>query len=107
MLLFISPLLALASDQMQKLRGKTAITAHLGSYHLGKMKMSAIKIIAEDISHMIDLPTGNWASSMILFASSHFLVGTRGKPILGAVLSSKTSALHAAIMDEARTASQC
>ena len=70
--LFISPLLALASDQMQKLRDKTAKTPHMAYLHLDGMKPSTIKIIADDISHMRYPATGNCTGSMILFVSPHF-----------------------------------
>ena len=69
--LFISLLLALASDQMQKFRKKTVSGYPLlhSSVHLDGMKASTIKTIADDTSIMIDPVTGNTTSGaiMILF----------------------------------------
>ena len=78
--LFISPLLALASDQMQKIRKKTTSIPHIRSLHLDGMKPSTIKTIAGDISHMKHPETGDCYGCMILFVSPQFLVGDRGKP---------------------------
>ena len=105
--LFISPLLALASDQMQKIRKKTTSIPHIGSLHLDGMKPSTIKTIAGDISHMKHPETGDCYGCMILFVSpQQFLVGDRGKPILEAVLNNQSSALHMVVMDEVHIACQ-
>ena len=104
--LFISPLLALASDQMQKLRKKTTNIPHMGSLHLDGMKPSTIKTIADDISHMKHPETGDCSGCMILFVSPQFLVGDCSKPILEAVLNNQSSALHMVVMDEVHIACQ-
>ena len=106
--LFISPLLALASDQMQKLRDKTAKTPHMAYLHLDGMKPSTIKIIADDIWHLTYERPSNRELHRFYdsFCIASFLVGARGQPILDAVLHNQTSALHMVVMDEVHIASQ-
>ena len=104
--LFISPLLALASDQRQKLKKKTRDIPLTGSLHLDEMKPSTIKVIADDLSHIKDPETGICCGSMILFASPQFLTGEQGTSILDAILNKDSSALHMVVMDEVHIASQ-
>ena len=60
-----------------------------------------------DISHMRDPATaGDCTGSVILFVSPQFLVRSRGKPILDAVLNNQMLALHMVVMDEVHIASQ-
>ena len=102
--LFISPLLALASNQMQKIRKKVTSIPHIGSLHLDGMKPSTIKTIAGDISHMKHPETGDCYGCMILFVSPQLLVSDCGKPILEAVMNNQSSALHMVVMDEVHIA---
>ncbi len=105
--IFISPLLALASDQTEKLRKRTSNIHSIASLHLDGMKASSIKSIADSISDLRDMTTGECTGgSVILFVSPQFLIGTRGKLILDALLNEQTSPLHMVVMDEIHIASQ-
>ena len=55
--LFISPLLALASDQTRKLRNVTTTHSDYVSLHLDDMELSSIQELANDLSTMNDSQT--------------------------------------------------
>ena len=79
--LFISPLLALGSDQTRKLRKVTSTQPDFVSLHLDDMEISSIKEVANDLSTLKDPQSSQCAVSVILFASPQLLVGSKGEPI--------------------------
>ena len=82
--LFISPLLALASDQLRKLRKKvTSTRPDFILLHLDDMQLSSIKNVAKDLSNMKASPTSECcAISVVLFASPQLLIGSKGETIM-------------------------
>ena len=100
--LFISPLLALASDQTQNLKRRRAALPDLTCIHLDGMPEEHIKIIAQDISELRHPATNLLKGAVILFASPQFLTGKKGSSILD----ESTSALHMTVMDEVHIGSQ-
>ena len=72
--LFISPLLALASDQTRKLQN-VVMTTHSDyvSLHLDDMELSSIQELANNLSTMNDSQTSQCTESVILFASPQLL----------------------------------
>ena len=105
--LFISPLLALASDQIRKLRKVTSTRPDFVSLHLDDMQLSSIKKVASDLSKMKASPTSECrAISVVLFASPQLLIGSKGEPIMDLLLDKDKSTLHMIVMDEVHLASQ-
>ena len=103
--LFISPLLALASDQSRKLQQKTTDISNVCSIHLDELNSNSIETIAQDISELQEPDTDNIRLSIILFASPQFLVNAKGKPILDTLLNPECSTLHMVVLDEVHIAS--
>ena len=104
--LFISPLLALGSDQTRKLRKVTSTQPDFVSLHLDDMEISSIKEVANDLSTFNDPESSQRAVSVILFASPQLLVGSKGEPIMNVLLDNHKSTLHMVVMDEVHLASQ-
>ncbi len=104
--LFISPLLALASDQTHNLERRTDALPDVTCIHLDGMAEQHIKIIAHDITELRHPVTKLLKGSIILFASPQFLTGRKGKSIMTSLLDETTSALHMTLMDEVHIASQ-
>ena len=104
--LFISPLLALGSDQTRKLRKVTSTQPDFVSLHLDDMEISSIKEVANDLSTFNDPESSQRAVSVILFASPQLLVGSKGEPIMNVLLDNNKSTLHMVVMDEVHLASQ-
>ena len=105
--LFISPLLALASDQLRKLRKVTSTRPDFVSLHLDDMQLSSIKNVARDLSNMKASPTSECrAISVILFASPQLLTGSKGETIMELLLDKDKSTLHMVVMDEVHLAAQ-
>ena len=106
--LFISPLLALASDQTRKLRNVTTTHSDYVSLHLDDMELSSIQELANDLSPTMNdcSQTSQCIESVILFASPQLLTGSKGIPIMNILLNTDKSALHMIVMDEVHIASQ-
>jgi superfamily II DNA helicase RecQ len=104
--LFISPLLALASDQTRKLRMITRNRPEFVSLHLDDMEESSINELAHDISTWKEPDSSQCAISVIIFASPQLLVGSKGTPILNILLDRNKSILSMTVMDEVHIASQ-
>ena len=107
--LFISPLLAVASDQTQtRLQKVTPTQPNFVSLHLDDMKKSSIKEVANDIISTFNDPpeSSQCAVSVNLFASPQLLVGLKGELIMKVLLDNNKSTLHMVVMDEVHLASQ-
>ena len=104
--LFISPLLALPSDKIQKLRKVMATQPDFVSLHLDDMELSSIKEVANDLSTFNDPASSQCSVSVILFTSPQLLVGSKGEPIMKVLLDNEISTLHMVVMDEVHLASQ-
>ena len=106
--LFISPLLALASDQTRKLRNVTTTHSDYVSLHLDDMELSSIQELANDLSPTMNdcSQTSQCIESVILFASPQLLTGSKGIPIMNILFDTNKSALHMVVMDEVHIASQ-
>ena len=105
--LFISPLLALASDQTQNLKRRTAALPDVTCIHLDSMPEEHIKIVAQDISELRHSVTNLLKGAVILFASPQFLTSRqKGSSILASLIDESTSALHMTVMDEVHIGSQ-
>ena len=104
--LFISPLLALTSDQTRKLRKVTTTQPDFVSLHLDDMQVSSIKEVANDLSTFNDPESSQRSVSVILFASPQFLVASKGEPIMNVLLDNEKSSLHMVVMDEVHLACQ-
>ena len=104
--LFISPLLALASDQIRKLRMITRNRPEFVSLHLDDMEQSSINELADDISTWKEPDGSQCAISVIIFASPQLLVGSKGIPIMNILLDRNKSILSMTVMDEVHIASQ-
>ena len=104
--LFISPLLALASDQTWKLRKITRNRPEFVSLHLDDMELSSINELADDISTWKEPHTSQCAISVIIFASPQLLVGSKGSPIMNILLDRNKSILSMTVMDTVHIASQ-
>ena len=104
--LFISPLLALASDQTRNLKRRTAALPDVTCIHLDGMPQEHINIIAQDISELRHPVTNLLKGAVILFASPQFLTGQKGSSILASLIDESTSALHMTVMDEVHIGSQ-
>ena len=76
--LFLSPLLALASDQTNKLRKTTRHHLDFVSLHLDAMEPTSIKEIADDLTSWKEPNGSECAIAVVLFASPQLLVGTKG-----------------------------
>ena len=50
--LFISPLLALGSDQTHKLMSKTRTMSHVCSFHMDEMQLSSVELVAKALAVM-------------------------------------------------------
>jgi len=104
--LFISPLLALASDQIRKLRMITRNRPDFVSLHLDDMEESSLLELAHDISTWKEPDGTECAISVIIFASPQLLVGSKGIPIMNILLDMNKSILSMTVMDEVHIASQ-
>ena len=104
--LFISPLLALASDQTRKFGKVTTTQPDFVSLHLDDMEISSIKEVANDLSTFNNPESSQRSVSVILFASPQLLVGLKGEPIMKVLLDNEKSTLHMVVMDEVHLASQ-
>ena len=104
--LFISPLLALASDQTRKFGKVTTTQPDFVSLHLDDMELSSIKEVANDLSTFNDPASSQCSVSVILFTSPQLLVGSKGEPIIKVLLDNEKSTLHMVVMDEVHLASQ-
>ena len=104
--LFISPLLALASDQIRKLRVITRNRPEFVSLHLDDMEESSLIEVAHDISTWKEPDGAECAISVIIFASPQLLVGSKGIPIMNILLDRNKSILSMTGMDEVHIASQ-
>ena len=87
--LFISPLLALGPDQIQKLHKFMSTRPDFVLLHLDDMQLSSIKNVAKDS------PTSECrAISVVLFASPQLLIGSKGETIMDILLDKDKSTLH-------------
>ena len=93
--LFISPLLALGPDQIQKLHKFMSTRPDFVLLHLDDMQLSSIKKVASDLSKMKASPTSECcAISVVLFASPQLLIGLKGETIMDILLDKDKSCLH-------------
>ncbi len=104
--LFLSPLLALASDQTRKLRETTRHHNDFVSLHLDDMEVASIKEIADDLKTWKEPDGTQCAISVVLFASPQLLIGNKGVPIMNTLLDKEKSILSITVMDEVHLASQ-
>ena len=104
--LFISPLLALVSDQIQKLRKVMSTQPDFVSLHLDDMQLLSsiskqVVVVATDLSYMKASPTSECrAISVVLFASPQLLIGSKGELVMDILLDTDKSTLHMIVMDE-------
>jgi superfamily II DNA helicase RecQ len=104
--LFLSPLLALASDQTRTFRTITRNHNDFVSLHLDDMEVSSMKEIADDLNTWKEPDRNECSISVVLFASPQLLVGDKGVPIMKTLLHKDNSILSMTVMDEVHLASQ-
>ena len=104
--LFLSPLLALASDQTNKLRKTTRNHLDFVSLHLDDMEPSSIKEIADDLTSWKEPNGSDCEIAVVLFTSPQLLVGNKGVPIMNTLLDKEKSILSMTVMDEVHLAAQ-